>query len=502
VAGTTDVRSLLVDGMRRYGFVGLAVAVVRPGAPPEFECIGTADMQSGRAVSPQTVFRIASISKTMTAIAVMQLRDEGRLDLDASVNAYLKAFTVEPPAGGPAVTVRHLLTHTSGIGELPRLSALRDRRQFGLGPPGADPADLASLYRGSLRPEVPAGSKWAYANHAFAVLSQVVEDLAGEPFAAYMDQRVFKPLGMDSTSFRRNHRIQAQLAGGSHWILGRLRPVKDYDLTILGPGSVLSSATDMATYADWLLSLGATAPTVLRADTLREMMSPQFAVRPGFPGMGLAFWLAQLGDHRTVGHDGNVPGFGSSLLVAPDDGVGVVVLTNTATAIGAHVLATDVLRELLDLPSPTGAREVQAIAEHPELWSDLVGHYAPAPGFLTNARTWQMAGGEVEILVRDRRLVLRSLSPVPLLRRGVVLHAADRDDPMVFVAEAKGLAVPVAFTRNPSGGPAASVTIGPPSNTVFPRRSTLRSRRVRGRIATAAASALIARRLARRRGGR
>ena len=498
MAYRTEVRSLLVDGMRRYGFVGLAAAVVRPGAPPEFECIGTSDIASGRAVTPETVFRIASISKTMTAIAVMQLRDEGRLDLDEPVNAYLKAFTIEPPAGGPVVTVRHLLTHTSGIGELPRLRALADRKQFGLGPPGADPADLASLYRGSLRPDVPAGSKWAYANHAFAVLSQVLEDVAGEPFASYMDQRVFRPLGMDSTSFRRNERIQAQLAAGSHWILGRLRPVKDYDLTILGPGSVLSSATDMATYAHWLVSAGATAPAVLRADTLREMMSPQFAVHPGFPGMGLAFWLAPLGNHRTVGHDGNVPGFGSSLLVAPDDGVGVVVLTNTATAIGAHVLAADVLRDLLDVPSPSDAREAQAIAEHPDLWSDLVGHYAPAPGFLTNARTWQMAGGEVEVLVRDRRLVLRSLSPVPLLRRGVILHAADPDDPMLFVAEAKGLAVPVAFTREPSGGRATSVTIGPPSNTVFHRRTPLRSRRVRGRLAAVAAAALLIRSAGRR----
>jgi CubicO group peptidase (beta-lactamase class C family) len=499
VAGTTDIRSLLVDGMRRYGLAGAAVAVVRPGAPPEFECIGPADIASGRTVTPETVFRIASISKTMTAIAIMQLRDEGRLDLDEPVNAYLKAFTVEPPAGERAITVRHLLTHTSGIGELPRLGAVLDRKQFGLGPPGADPAVLSSLYRGSLRTDVPAGSKWAYANHAFAVLSQVVEDMSGEPFASSMTERLFKPLGMDSTSYLRNERTRAHLAMGSHWVLGRLRTVKDYDLTILGPGSVLSSVADMATYADWLLTAGATAPAVLRTDTLHEMMSPQYAVHPGFPGMGLAFWLANLGDHRTVGHDGNVPGFGSSLLVAPDDGVGVVVLTNTATFIGAHVLATDVLRSLLDVRSPADARQAQAIPERPDLWADLVGHYAPAPGLLTNARTWQMAGGEVEVVVRDRRLVLRSLSPVPELRRGVVLHAADPDDPMRFVVEARGLAVPVAFTRNPSGGPAATVTIGPPSNTVFHRRSPMRSRRVRGRVAALAAFAVVSRRVARRR---
>lgn len=493
----TEVRSLLVDWMRRYRLVGAAVAVVRPGIAPEFECSGTADGRS-RPVTPETVFRIASISKTMTAVAIMQLRDEGRLDLDAPVNAYLKAFTVEPPAGAPAVTVRHLLTHTAGIGELPRLGALLSRRQWGVGPPGTEAAVLSDIYRGVLHTEVPAGSKWAYANHAFAVLSQVVEDLAGEPFASYMRDRVLGPLGMHNSSYVRTEAIQTQLATGNQWMLGRLRTVKDYDLTIHGPGSVMSPAADMARYAEWVLTAGATAPTVLGANTLHEMMSPQFAVHPGFPGMGLAFWLADLGGHRTVGHDGNVPGFGSSLLVAPDDGVGVVVLTNTGTFIGAHVLATHVLRSLLDVPSPTEAREAEPIPERPDIWPDLVGHYAPAPGLLTNVRNWQMAGGEIEVLVRDGRLFLRSLSPVPSLRKGVVLHAADREDPMSFVAEASGLTVPVAFTSNPSGGRSPSVVTGPPSNTVFHRRSPLRSRRVRGRVAAAAGAALVTRRLARR----
>ena len=493
----TEVRSLLVDGTQRYGLIGAAVAVVRPGASPEFECVGSADGR-GRPVAPETVFRIASISKTLTAIAVMQLRDEGRLDLDEPVNAYLKAFTVEPPADGPAVTIRHLLTHTSGIGELPRVGAVVSRRQWGVGPPGSEAAVLSSIYRGVLRTEVPAGSKWAYANHAFAVLSQVVEDLTGEPFAAAMRERLFVPLGMASTGYVRNDRIQTELATGSHWMLGRLRMVKDYDLTIHGPGSVMSSCADMARYAEWLLSAGATAPAVLGADTLREMMSPQFSVHPGFPGMGLAFWLADLGGHRTVGHDGNVPGFASALLVAPDDGVGVVVLTNTAAFIGAHVLATELLRSLLPVASPADAGEAEPVPERPHLWSDLVGHYAPAPGLLTNIRTWQMAGGEVEVIVRDRQLVLRSLSPVPQLRRGVVLRAADRDDPSLFVAEARGLTVPVAFIVNRSGGPAPSLVLGPPSNTVFHRRSPLRSRRVRGRVAGAVAGALVARRLTKR----
>jgi CubicO group peptidase (beta-lactamase class C family) len=158
--------------------MGAGMAVVRPGEAPQFECIGVAD-RSNRVVAPETVFRIASISKTMTAIGVLQLRDAGHVDLDEPVNRYLKAFTVDPPAGAPAVTLRHLLTHTSGIGELPSVSDLVRREVWGMGAPRAAPAALGSIYGGTLHTEVPVGSKWAYANHAFAVLGQVVEDVAG-----------------------------------------------------------------------------------------------------------------------------------------------------------------------------------------------------------------------------------------------------------------------------------------------------------------------------------
>ena len=138
------------------------------------------------------------------------------------------------------------------------------------------------------------------------------------------------------------------------------------------------------------------------------------------------------------------------------------------------------------------------------MWSDLVGYYAPAPGFLTNLRTWQMTGGEIEVVVRDRRLVVRSLSPIPQLRKGVALRAADPGDPLRFVAEAEGLTVPVAFNRGPTG-PATGVAIGPPSNTVFHRRSMVRSSGVRMRVAGAVATvaaAFLARRLMRVRGRR
>src|SRR5439155_10787268 len=139
---------------------------------PLFECVGLADRDTNALVDPDTGFRIASISKTMTAIGVMQLRDQHLFELDDPVNKYLTAFTVAPPPGAPEVTFRHLLTHTSGIGELPRVADLVRREAWGAGKPNAAPADLGVVYRGTLRTQVAPGEKWAYANHGFAVLGQ------------------------------------------------------------------------------------------------------------------------------------------------------------------------------------------------------------------------------------------------------------------------------------------------------------------------------------------
>ena len=486
-----DARSLLVAAMRRHGLGGAAVAIVREGERPTFECVGLADRKTNRSVDPDTVFRIASISKTMTAIGLMQLRDRGLVELDEPVNTYLKRFTVEPPPGGPEVTCRHLLTHTAGIGEVPRWSDLVRREVWGVGRPGTTPADLGTSYRGTLRPETAAGVKWAYANHGFAVLGAVVEDVSGRSFAGYMHDHLFQPLGMDSTECTRTERTDDRLARGYHWMFGRLSPVKDYDFTLLGPGSVASSLSDMATYAEWLLHGGPGAHRdVLRPESLTEMMSPQYSLDPRLPGMGLAFFVDRLGGHRVAGHDGNNPGFASALLAAPDDALGVVVLTNTSTFIGAHLLAGTILSSVLGVADSAAELPRPDLADHPHLWHELLGHYAPKPGFLTNLRPWQMTGGEVQVVVKHRRLVIRALSPIRQVREGLCLHSTDETDPLLFTVKVEGLIVPVAFTRGATGR-VDRVIVGPPANTAFYRRSSLRSSRVRLRLAAAAIVATV-----------
>ncbi len=477
---------------------GVAVGLVAGDEQPVVECLGLADRDRRCHVDAETVFRIASISKTLTGIGVMQLRDEGLVGLDEPANRYLSSFQIVVPPGAPAVTLRHLLTHTAGIGEVPRLADLVSRTAMGSGAPNAPGADLAALYGGALRVEVPPGSKWAYANHGFAVLGEVVENVAAVPFAQYMRQRVLRPLGMADADYVRTGELADRLATGYHWVLGRLRGLKDYDLVLMGPGSVLASLNDMIRYAQWLLAPERRmAPDVLATETLHEMMTPQYRVDPRLPtAMGLAFFLDRFGSHRVCGHDGNNPGFASSLLVAPDDGVGVIALTNTSSLIGAHQLAAAALRTLLGTPDP--ASLTTDVPTQPHLWPDLVGYYAPAPGFLTNFRNWSYTGGEVQVFIRRRRLWIRALSPLPQLRHGVELLPTDDSDPHLFQINVHGLVVPVAFATTPAGT-IDRLAIGSPSNTTLHRRPTWRSSRERLIAATTAGLATTAIRRARQR---
>ena len=495
-----EIGSLIDRAAGSGGLAGVAAAVVRPGQPPTMQCVGDADVSTARPVDPDTVFRIASVTKTMTAIGLMQLHGAGRFQLDDPVNGYLTAFRIGERSGWPEVTFRHLLTHTAGIGEIPRLADVIHPAAFGTGKPGSASADLASLYHGVLRPEVPAGTKWAYANHGFAVAGQLLQDISGVPLPEYMREHVLDPLRMARTDYLRSDRVTEAAATGYRRRKGRLQAVRDYDLSLLGPGGVRSTLSDMARYAEALLRGGAGEEGfVLRPGTLAEMWSPQFSPDPRIPGMGLAFFRHDFDGHRVVGHAGNLPGFASALLLAPDDGVGVVVLTNTATLVGAHLLAEACLRSELGLPDPATRLPRPGVPEHPEAWHGLTGYYAPPPGLLTNVRTWPLLGGEVQVVTRNGHLLARALVPVPYLRGGARLYPVDAGDPMVFQVNAGRMVVPVVF-RPAAGG--HEMCVGHPVLATLRGRPGWRSSRVRLRAVAGAAAAGAAIRWARRRQSR
>jgi hypothetical protein len=148
----------------------------------------------------------------------------------------------------------------------------------------------------------------------------------------------------------------------------------------------------------------------------------------------------------------------------------------TATVVGAHLMAVSLLGSLLDGAERTVQPSRPPVAEQPHLWSELAGYYAPKPGFLTNFRSWETIGGEAQVRVRNRRLMVRALSPIPELRRGVELYPTDDADPLVFGANVHGLEIPIAFGRDDAGD-IARLSVGGPVMMTLHRRSAVRSSR-------------------------
>jgi CubicO group peptidase (beta-lactamase class C family) len=443
-----------IDGiLNRHPAVGLAVGVIRNGRLELFFGHGLADMASNTPVTEDTVFRIGSITKTFTAVAVLQLSEQGLVDLDAPANDYLRAYRLIPAkAGHRPATVRQLLTHTAGLPQLVHpwrayTPILGETVRFGQQLPS-----LAEFYRGGLHLVAKPGTRCTYSNHGFATLGQLVEDVSGTPLDHYLREHVFEPLAMDDTDLLRSERVRSRLATGYAVRTDGPRPVGDWDVVTPAAGSIYSTTSDMARYVAALLGGGTGEHgSILNPETLASMFAPHYRPDPRLPGIGLAFFRGEVGGHLVVEHEGLLPGFSSQLSLAPDDGVGVLAFTNGAKSASAW-LGTEVsglLRYLLGVPDQGIGTEVP---HHPELWGDLCGWYA-FRGSFRDVQRWLVLGAEV--VVRRGQLMLRALSPIPALNRGLALHPDDDQDPYVFRIDLSGLGLGtprVVFSREPSVG--------------------------------------------------
>jgi CubicO group peptidase (beta-lactamase class C family) len=451
---TAQVNAIL----NRHPAVGLAVGVVRDGRLVFFHGHGLADIAARTPITEDTVFRIGSITKTVTAIAVMQLWEQGRIDLDAPANNYLRAYQLVPArASFRPATVRHLLTHTAGIREMLHPWGLLRLRDLGeVVEVARRVPSLAEFYGGGLRLDAEPGTRFMYTSHGFATLGQIVEDVSGIPLARYFRERIFEPLDMADTDLPRSERVRPRLATGYELRSHGAEAVADFEVVTLGGGGVFSTTRDMGRYVAALLGGGANEHgRVLQPATMALMFAPQYQTDPRIPGMGLAFMRANLGGHLAVEHGGILPGFDSQIFLAPDDGVGVLAFTNGGSG-ALHLLAepsAGVLRHLLGVPDDVVRGDVP---HHPELWADLCGWYRFSahptdPGKLA-------LGAGAEVFVRRGELMMRFLSPIPKLYKGFPLHPDDHNDPYVF-----RIRLPlfgsgtcrVAFSQAPGGGTTA-----------------------------------------------
>lgn len=482
------IQARIDEILNRWPAVGLAVGVVRNGQLESFHGHGLADIETHAPVTEDTVFRIGSVAKTFTAIAVMQLWERGLIDLDTPANDYLRGYRLVPtdPSFGPA-TIRHLLTHTAGIPDVVHIADLLHPGwgAFGMRPAahsvelGARLPSLAEYYRGSLRIVAEPGTVFAYTGHGFATLGQIVEDVSGTPLEVYLRRNIFEPLGMTNTDLERTGRIEAHLARGYDLRRGGASAVIDREWVGRAAGGIYSSTRDMARYAAALLGEGSNEHgTILHSPTLAAMFDPHFRPDPRLPGMGLGFFRSSVGQHRLVEHDGRLPGFNTTLIVAPDDGLGLVVSSN-GTRGGYAWMPIEFERLIGDLLSAPHDDLRTDLPHHPEVWDALCGRYGLPPKVSDLRGRMSMAGG-FEVFVGDGRLKLRLLAPLPALRRGVPLVPDDPDDPYAYRLDLTRWGMPTvrAVFSPPVGGESGAIHTDLAMQSLYRRPATPTAQRV------------------------
>jgi CubicO group peptidase (beta-lactamase class C family) len=323
----TDVDAWL-DGYMPYALArgdiaGAVVVVVKDGQVLTQRGYGFSDIEKRKPVSPETtLFRPGSVSKLFTWTAVMQLVEQGKLDLDKDVNEYLD-FKI-PERNGKPVTLRNILTHTAGFEETVR-HLIHDN------PEKLVPLD--KFVRVSLPTRIfDAGTTPAYSNYATALAGYIVQRQSGMSFDDYVDQHIFKPIGMQHSSFRQPlpKNLQPLMSQGYRAASGK---AEKFEIVDPAPaGSLSASGADMGKFMIAHLNNGA---GLLKPETAKLMHNYRYDVIPGLNRMALGFYEQGINGHRGLAHGGDTTLFHSDLTLFIDDNVGLFVSVNSSGGEGA-----------------------------------------------------------------------------------------------------------------------------------------------------------------------
>ena len=334
------VEQVFRDYLDKGRLPALAYGIVLDGELIVSGAFGYSDIERKIPADTKSLFRIASMSKSFTALAILQLRDAGKLRLDDPVSDYLpemkgvKLLTSD----APGITIRHLLTHGAGF---PEDNPWGDRQL------ADSDEELRELVRQGISFSSVPGIQYEYSNLGFALLGQVVQVASGTEFQAYMREHVFEPLGMKSTVWEFDQAPQEKLALGYDWVDGTWVGIPlEHHGAYGAMGGLITSIEDFAAYM--ALHLAAWPPRSgpegrpLKRSSLREMqfpwnfssVMPQFRYPSGRPcpsasayAYGLR-WMMDCSGRVMVGHSGGLPGFGSNWTMMPEYGLAVMSFDN------------------------------------------------------------------------------------------------------------------------------------------------------------------------------
>ena len=413
--------------LNRYDVPGVTVAVITDGEVSWANAYGDADRETNRQMTPDTLCRPQSITKSITAWGVMVLVERNEVDLDTPVSEYIPTAKLPDSDAWDEVTVRRLLSHTAGLPE----GIYTNYR------PGSSIPSLEEAVRGNAgappaRPEDPPGTTFRYSNPGYVLLELLVEEVTGQDYAQHMETTVFEPLGMDTATFDLDEALQSGLAT-SHERSGEA--VEPYREAPLAHGMLYATVEDIATFvaAGMPAADGREAGReVLSSERVAELHSKEVETTGfygyGSDGYGLGHLVETLPDgHRAVSHGGQGTGTWTWYHSVPETGDGIVILTNSNRSLRLIAAILTEWTESRGLGTISLARTYSRVETAGRIGVGVLG----------------MAGvGLTWLLGRDVRNGQRTFAPFAdhsRLKRGVVASVA-----VVLLVLWWGIAYPVA----------------------------------------------------------
>lgn len=381
-----------LDGFMPYALergraAGAVVVVVKDGKPLTERGFGFADVAKRRPVDPETtLFKQASVSKTITWTAVMQMVEAGRIDLDKDINAYLD-FRIPPYAGKP-VTMRNLMTHTAGFDEVQRGLNSYDLK---------DIPTLGEAMKRQVPPRIYApGTTPAYSNYGTALAGYIVERVSGMPFDDYVERHIFAPAGMVHSTMRAKlpARLEPLLANG--YLLGSGKPGRP-ELNAFAPaGGLAATGADLGRFMIAHLDNGG---ALLKPETARLMHDSITRSIPALNGMALGFYEQNINGRKVLSHGGDSIVFHSQIWIFPEEKVGIYMSMNAAgtdkvsAAIRSHLFEAFADRYFPGTPRD-GRVDAATAREHARM---MVGTYNKTRRLETSFLKAAELGGQLKV---------------------------------------------------------------------------------------------------------
>lgn len=310
--------------MDQHRIPGIALRIIQDGKVTKTATYGLANLELNVAVKSETVFEVGSITKQFTAAGILSLAQDGKLSVEDRISKYLK----NTPVAWTNITIRHLLSHTSGIKSYTGLNGFEFTRHL------TQEQFIRAIGEHPL--EFQPGESWKYCNTGFNLLGFIIENVSRENYWEFMNERVFRPLEMTATRDRRPSAIIPNRASGyeqtNHVWINR-----DYDITdVFSAGALVSTVEDLT---KWNAALDGDA--ILSAASKEQMWTP-VKLNNGKPTKyGFGWFIDSLEGHRNIYHGGATSGFSASIQRFPDDKLAVILLSNTdeqiATTLAKHI---------------------------------------------------------------------------------------------------------------------------------------------------------------------